>query len=57
MLTIFGDHIGQTIEAYIDDIVVMSKQADHLVADLEQAFERLRAKHIKLNLKKCVFGS
>jgi hypothetical protein len=50
MLTIFGDLIGRTIEAYIDDIVVKSKQA------LEQAFERLRAKHIKLNPEKCVFG-
>jgi hypothetical protein len=55
MLTIFGDLIGQTIEAYIDDIVVKSKQVDHLVADLKQAFERLWAKHIKLNPEKCVF--
>jgi hypothetical protein len=56
MLTIFGDLIGRTIEAYIDYIVVKSKQADHLVANLEQAFERLQAKHIKLNPEKCVFG-
>jgi hypothetical protein len=56
MLTIFGDLIRQTVEAYVDDIVVKSKQADHLVADLEQAFERLWAKHIKLNPEKCVFG-
>jgi hypothetical protein len=25
MLTIFGDLIGQTIEAYVDDIIVKSK--------------------------------
>jgi hypothetical protein len=55
MLTVFGDPIRRTIEAYVDDIVVKSKQADHLVADLKQAFERLRAKHIKLNPEKCVF--
>jgi hypothetical protein len=55
MLTVFGDLMGQTIEAYVDDIVVKSKQADHLVANLEQAFERLRGKHIKLNPEKCVF--
>jgi hypothetical protein len=50
MLTIFGDLIGWTVEAYINDIVVKSKQAGHLVANLKQAFERLQANHIKLNL-------
>jgi hypothetical protein len=41
MLTVFGDLIGQTVEAYVDDIVVKSKQADSLVADLDQAFKCL----------------
>ena len=35
MLKCFGDLIGRTVEAYVDDIMVKSKQADHLVADLE----------------------
>ena len=35
MLKCFGDLIGRTVEAYIDDIVVKSKWANHLVADLE----------------------
>ena len=56
MLKCFGDLIGRTIEPYIDDIVVKTKQADHLVADLEQIFAKLRANDIKLNPKKCVFG-
>ena len=56
MLKCFGDLIGWTIEAYIDDIVVKSKWADHLVADLEQTFAKLQANGIKLNLEKCVFG-
>ena len=34
MLKCFGDHIGRTIEAYVDDIVVKSKRADNLVTDL-----------------------
>ena len=34
MLKSFGDLIGRTIEAYVDDIVVKSKRVDHLVADL-----------------------
>ena len=56
MLNCFGDLIGQTVEAYIDDIVVKSKRADHLVANLEQTFAKLWANGIKLNPKKCVFG-
>ena len=56
MLRCFGDLIERTIEAYVDDIVVKSKCADHLIADLEQTFAKLRANDIKLNLKKCVFG-
>ena len=56
MLRCFGDLIGQTIEAYVDDIVVKSKWADHLFANLEQTFAKLRANGIKLNPKKCVFG-
>ena len=56
MLKCFGDLIGYTIEAYVDNIVVKSKRADQVVADLEQTFVKLRANGIKLNLEKCVFG-
>ena len=35
MLKCFRDLIGQTIEAYVDDIVVKSKRADQVIADLE----------------------
>jgi hypothetical protein len=49
MLTIFGDLIGRTVEAYVDDIVVKLKRANSLVADLDQAFKCLQAKNIKLN--------
>ena len=35
MLKCFGDLIGQTIEAYVDDIVVKSKWADQVVVNLE----------------------
>ena len=41
MLKCFGDLIRQTIEAYVDDIVVKSKMSDHLIADLEQTFAKL----------------
>ena len=56
MLKYFDDLIGQTIEAYVDDIMVKSKWADQVIADLEQTFTKLRANGIKLNLEKCVFG-
>ena len=41
MLKCFRDLIGRTIEANTDDIMVMSKWADQLVADLEQTFAKL----------------
>ena len=56
MLHVFKDHIGRTVEAYVDDIIVKSRKADDLVADLRIAFDCLRAKGVKLNPEKCVFG-
>src|SRR6185437_9213016 len=56
MLHVLGDHLGWNVEAYIDDIVVKSRKADDLVADLRIAFDCLRAKGLKLNPEKCVFG-
>jgi hypothetical protein len=56
MQHVFGEHIGSTVEAYVDDIIVKTKQANDLVNDLDVTFKYLRAKNIKLNPKKCVFG-
>jgi ribonuclease HI len=56
MQHVFGDHIGRTVEAYVDDIVVKTRKADNLVSDLRIAFGCLRANRVKLNPKKCVFG-
>jgi len=56
MLQVFGDLIGKTVEAYVDDIVVKSRMPSGLVADLDETFQCLRAKGIRLNLEKCVFG-
>jgi hypothetical protein len=52
----FGDHIGRTVEAYVDDIVVKIRKADDLVSDLCVAFDCMRANGVKLNPEKCVFG-
>jgi hypothetical protein len=56
MQHVFGDHIGRTVEAYVDDIVVKTRKADDLVSDLRVAFDYLRANRVKLNPEKCVFG-
>jgi hypothetical protein len=56
MLHVFGEHIGSTVEAYVDDIMVKSKKLGDLVQDLETTFGRLRANSIRLNPKKCAFG-
>jgi hypothetical protein len=53
MQHVFGDHIGRTIEAYVDDIVVKTRKADDLVNDLRVAFDCLRANGVKLNPEKC----
>jgi hypothetical protein len=56
MQHVFGEHIGPTVEAYVDDIVVKTKKANDLINDLDVAFKCLWAKNIKLNPEKCVFG-
>jgi hypothetical protein len=56
MQHVFGDHIGRTIEAYVDDIVVKTRKADDLVNNLRIVFDCLWANEVKLNPEKCVFG-
>jgi hypothetical protein len=56
MQHVFGDHIGRTVEAYVDDIVVKTRKADDLVSELHIAFDCLWANGVKLNPEKCVFG-
>ena len=56
ILPVFRDHLGRSVEAYVDDIVVKSRKADDLVADHRITFDCLRAKGVKLNPEKCVFG-
>jgi hypothetical protein len=53
---VFGEHIGRTVEAYVDDIIVKTRKASDLLSDLEVTFRCLKAKGVKLNPEKCVFG-
>jgi hypothetical protein len=40
MLKCFSNLIGETIEAYMDDIVVKSKKANQLMTDLEKNLQK-----------------
>jgi hypothetical protein len=51
-----ADQIGRNIHAYMDDIAVMSKRQDDLIADLQETFSNLRKYNMMLNPTKCVFG-
>ena len=53
---ILGPQLQKSIIAYVDDIVVMSKNEEDHIADLKETFTNLRAAGLKLNPEKCVFG-
>ncbi|CAN6563557.1 unnamed protein product [Malus baccata var. baccata] len=55
MNDIFHDLIGQSMEVYIDDIVVKSKTEEQHLVDLKQALTRIRIHKLKMNPKKCAF--
>ena len=55
MKKIFKPLIGQTMEVYIDDIVVKSETRVKHVQHLEKAFRFMSAYNMKLNPTKCVF--
>jgi hypothetical protein len=44
------------VEAYVDDVVVKTKEAHTLVDNLQQIFTALNTYQWKLNPKKCIFG-
>ena len=54
--TCLGEQIGENVEAYVDDVVVKTKNPDTLIEDLKQTFENLKRWRWKLNPNKCVFG-
>ena len=56
MAVIFHDQMRKIMDAYVDDILVKSKEEeDHLEA-LDQVFKRLILYKLRLNPQKCVFG-
>jgi hypothetical protein len=54
--TCLGEQIGDNADAYVDDVVVKTKNPDMLVEDSKQTFENLNKWKWKVNPNKCVFG-
>ena len=52
----FKSLLGKTIEVYIDDMLVKSKERSDHAEHLQEAFQLLRAYGMKLNPSKCAFG-
>jgi hypothetical protein len=52
----FKRQLNKNVEAYVDDVVVKTRNSDTLIADLEETFASLREYQWKLNPNKCVFG-
>jgi hypothetical protein len=44
------------MHAYVDDVVVKTKQNDTLLDDIKETFTNLRRCRMKLNPEKCTFG-
>jgi hypothetical protein len=56
MNLIFHELLGNTMEIYIDDIVVKSAEFSSHIADLRKAFDKMRRYGLKMNPHKCAFG-
>ena len=56
MTRMFKDKIACTVEVYIDDMVVKSKQEMQHIDYLKRLFEVLQQHRLCLNADKCAFG-
>ena len=52
----FEPQLHRNMEAYMDDIVVKTKDRATLVQDLEEMFANFPKINLKLNPEKCIFG-
>ena len=52
----FKSQIGRNMKAYIDEMVVKSKQVGEHLADLGETFSILRKHNLRLKASKCSFG-
>ncbi|GMP79097.1 hypothetical protein CsSME_00034767 [Camellia sinensis var. sinensis] len=52
----FKHLIGRTVEVYIDNMVVKTKEPEGHLTDLKAVFEILKTYRLRLNASKCAFG-
>jgi hypothetical protein len=52
----FKRQLNKNVKAYVDDVVIKTRNSDTLITDLEETFASLREYRWKLNPNKCVFG-
>jgi hypothetical protein len=52
----FMDQLHRNVEAYVDDVVIKTRDSGDLITDLEETFSSLRRFRWKLNPTNCVFG-
>jgi hypothetical protein len=48
--------MGRNAEAYIDDIIIKTREGHTFIEDLEETFANLQKVNIKLIPDKCAFG-
>jgi hypothetical protein len=51
----FADQLHRNVEAYMDDVVIKTRNPEDLIIELEETFNSLRRFRWKLNPTKCVF--
>ena len=56
MTVIFNDMLHNSIECYVDDLVVKTRKRERHLNDLKKVFDRLRKNQLKMNPLKCAFG-
>ena len=56
MTNIFNDILHNTVECYVDDLVVKTKKRENHLNDLRKVFDRLQKYQLKMNPLKCAFG-
>lgn len=54
--TILHDLIHDTVEVYVDDMIVKSHDRGEHISALKSFFDRIRKYNLRLNPQKCVFG-
>lgn len=53
---VFEEDIGQTLEVYMDDMLVKSATIEQHAKDLAKTFDTLKAHKMMLNPTKCTFS-